>query len=123
MSQDVSFSPAASYLLETLRCLRFFHWNTTSFAAHQALGDIYSYLDSWTDDVTESWMGAFDSFVPPPESYETETYPTPQKLLYELRDWLLLEFPRYVKNSVVFLNKRDELVSRIDKTLYLLRLS
>lgn len=116
-----SFAPAASYLLGVLSHVRLFHWNTTSFAQHKALGEFYDYLDGWMDNVVESWMGVYKVPIQLVE-WKCE-FSDPVELLFNLREWLALDFPGYVGNQASFLNERDSLVLQINKLLYLLRLS
>lgn len=49
--------PLLSSLYSVLLSLKITHFNTTSFAAHEALGKIYDALDGVLDDLTEKWVG------------------------------------------------------------------
>lgn len=123
MSHELTFSPAASYLLDKLTTLRYFHWNEESLNRHEEIGKFYDYLDSWTDEIVEAWIGCFGRQVSPPSYSENVVFTNVEELLISLREWVVLDFPALVVNDRAFTNKADDLAFVIDKTLYLLRLN
>lgn len=123
MIDNRDFSLAAFRLLDTLSTLRFFHWTASSYSEHKVLGDFYDYLDSWVDSVVESYLGKGVYKLTAPSSFDTDVYDSPEALLISLRGWLSLEFSWFVGESPELLNKRDELVAELNKTLYLLRMT
>lgn len=49
-----------SRVFATRNITHLFHWNTRSFAQHQALGEFYEALPGLIDVVVEDYQGAFD---------------------------------------------------------------
>lgn len=111
----------AAYLMARLTTVKFFHWATTSYAEHQALGAFYDTFSSWVDEVVEAAIGASGGtrFQEPGGGDEVR-YQDASVLLSELKAYLVIDFPVAVNRSPDLLNMRDELLGQIHKTLYLL---
>lgn len=115
-----------SPLIQFQQQLRIFHWQTDSFAAHEAFGKTYEALDELIDSFVETYMGTFGRSKP------TTTF---QIYLKPLTDSSVVEesledFEFYLKNmnkeipdNTDLLNIRDEMLGAINKLRYLLSLN
>lgn len=56
-STEMSLEGVASRLTYFHEQLHLLHWNTTSYAEHQALGGLYDYVHDFKDGVVEKLMG------------------------------------------------------------------
>jgi DNA-binding ferritin-like protein len=107
--------------------LRIFHWQTTSFAQHEAFGQAYDALDALIDKFVEVFQGkkgmvkARDKFVV--ELRNLSDY-DPIACLEECSRFLSGELTRAldVDKDTDLLNLRDEMLATLSKTKYLLRL-
>jgi hypothetical protein len=113
-------------LVETQQQLRFLHWQTKSYAKHQAYGGIYSELDGLIDSFVETCMG----------KHGRPSYSGGYTL--EGQDIDELSIQEFVDSSVSFLigltekydgkadtdllNIRDEMLGEFNKLKYLLTL-
>lgn len=100
------------------------HWQTTSYAEHQATGDLYDYVHDFKDDVIEKLMGYMGkrprAFKMQPIMDTTSCTSIVQELksfAHELMEWA--EANRYCDVE----NMAQELSGKAAKTLYLLTLS
>lgn len=118
-------------LVSTFLCmqsqLRVWHWQTTSYAEHKALGKLYESLDGLVDDFIETFAGA--SGVPKAkEAFRTECVNHPgsdgvMSWMDEKIAWLQNDLPGQVgEGRSDLMNIRDEMVGAINQTKYLLRL-
>lgn len=112
-------------LLSTLMCgqihLRIIHWNTQSFATHEAIGELYEELAGLTDKLAEVYMGIYGRFGSIPcEILEKDI---PQAVDYVGRMSEIVEVLRKdMPNDSQIQNIIDEIAAAIDKTNYLLTL-
>jgi hypothetical protein len=113
-------------LVEIQQQLRFLHWQTKSYAKHQAYGGIYSELDGLIDSFVETCMG----------KHGRPSYSGGYTL--EGQDIDELSIQEFVDSSVSFLigltekydgkvdtdllNIRDEMLGEFNKLKYLLTL-
>lgn len=56
-SAEMSLDSVAAKLTYFHEQLHLLHWQTTSYAEHQALGGLYDYVHDFKDDVVEKLMG------------------------------------------------------------------
>jgi len=56
-NSEMSLESVAAKLTYFQIQLQFIHWQTKSFAEHQALGKLYDFVDGFKDDVVEKMMG------------------------------------------------------------------
>lgn len=106
--------------------LRVYHWQTTSYARHNAFGGAYSDLDDLIDSFMETYMGKYGRV----ELQEGETVDLYNIGALGLNDYLstvtafLLGFNDtldQIQDSDL-LNLRDEMLATINKLKYLLTL-
>lgn len=117
-------------LLFILNQLRIFHWQTTSYAEHQAFGLTYDSLDETIDKFVEVYMGKHgrvfqmgDNFNVQLYNYSSENLNQYIEKTIDYLTYNLLPSSEYepVKNTDL-LNIRDEMLGDINKLKYLLTL-
>jgi hypothetical protein len=113
-------------LVETQQQLRFLHWQTKSYAKHQAYGGIYSELDGLIDSFVETCMGKHGrpSFS---GGYTLEGQDIDEVSIQEFIDgtvsFLIGLSEKYDgKADTDLLNIRDEMLAEFNKLKYLLTL-
>lgn len=110
--------------------LRIFHWQTKSYAEHQALGSLYDALGGQIDDFVETFSGKRGAVPMSKETFAmaAENYKSKKEVMDYLDGvvtYLTTELPSYLDSSKDsdLLNIRDEMLGAVNKTKYLLRLS
>ena len=113
-------------LVEIQQQLRFLHWQTKSYAKHQAYGGIYSELDGLIDSFVETCMGKHGrpSFS---GGYTLEGQDIDEVSIQEFIDgtvsFLIGLSEKYDgKADTDLLNIRDEMLAEFNKLKYLLTL-
>jgi hypothetical protein len=107
--------------------LRIFHWQTSSFAQHEAFGKAYEALDGMIDEFVEVFQGkrgivkARDKFVV--ELHNLSDH-DPIACLDECSGFLSGDLTAALdaEKDTDLLNLRDEMLATLSKTKYLLRL-
>jgi hypothetical protein len=105
--------------------LRILHWQTSSFAEHKALGKAYDGLDGLIDSFVETYMGKHGKKFNGEMTLKIYNYAdaSPDSVMDHASNHLIKELPTYVdKTDTELLNIRDEMLSVIDTTKYLLTL-
>jgi DNA-binding ferritin-like protein len=113
----------ASTFLGFVMQIHIFHWLTTSFSQHKALGELYDGIHDLADDFMETYMGKYGrnigtnagSVVNYNTSNINETISSFEAYLIGLTN----EFP----NDSDLLNIRDEMLALVHKVQYLLTLN
>lgn len=107
--------------------LRVYHWQTESYAAHQAFGGAYDELNELIDSFIEEFMGknakivSKDKFKIILSNLEDST---PEQFIEDYINYLINELPKGLKDhDTNLLNIRDEMLSELQKLKYLLTLS
>lgn len=109
-------------LLMAQRCAHVHHWQTRSFAAHLALGELYELLTSFADELAEIYMGYSGEVVDPAQSdpnHFSQQDPVEftrqlNAVLAELRGTILVDRG----NELPLLNRYDELCGAVQRVLY-----
>ena len=114
-------------LLKLLNQLRIFHWQTDSYAQHQAFGSAYESLSELIDQLVEVHQGKYGkiSYESPAalELANSEDLDA-QSILTEVAGYLATNFTEMhdpVKDTDC-LNIRDEIIAQLNKLKYLLTL-
>lgn len=106
--------------------LRIHHWQTPSFAEHKALGKAYEALDALIDSFVETHMGKYGKDTEQERTITLHGYEKthPMPVLKYFEDYLLNELPSELdrEKDSDLLNIRDEMISIINTTKYLLTL-
>lgn len=112
-------------LIQFVQQLRIFHWQTDSYAQHQAFGRIYDALDDLSDTFVEMYMGKFGRAKP------TVTYQISLRSLTgpQVVDEVIAAFIEYLNSmsdhaeiSSDLLNIRDSILGEVHTLKYLLTL-
>ncbi len=107
--------------------LKIHHWQTKSYAEHQALGGAYDEFSGLIDEFIEVFMGKYgriessDGFKIELENYKNVS---PSDFADKYVDYLVNELPKSLEESDTDLfNIRDEMLAQLNKLKYLLTLS
>jgi len=107
--------------------LRIFHWQTKSYAEHQALGGLYGDLDPLIDEFVEVFSGRYG--VPAAKNQYSLTFGNYKdnagcvEFIDKTIQYMMKDVPAMLKpEDTDLLNLRDEMVGALNKTKYLLRL-
>lgn len=113
----------ASKLVEIHNQLRFFHWQTTSYARHQAYGGAYEALDGLIDSFVEVLMGKYGRVPALPMKVYNRNEKDCMTFIEETIAYLLgLSTMLSPTNDTDLLNIRDEMIAEFNKLKYLLTL-
>lgn len=107
--------------------LKIHHWQTKSYAQHQALGSTYDAFTGLIDEFIEVFMGKYgrvkskEGFDIKLTNYESLS---PNELTDKYVDYLINELPKSLddKKDTDLLNIRDEMLGELNKLKYLLTL-
>jgi hypothetical protein len=95
------------------------HWQSKSYAEHQALGKFYEELPGKVDELVEAIQGKYDSTIEFPATYHSPAS-TGKRELHELSEYFEEKRSVLPQDSEIQ-NIADEIQALIDSTLYLLR--
>lgn len=107
--------------------LRFYHWQTGSYARHVAVGNLYDTLSTLIDKFVEVYMGRYgrpmledgSMSITVKEMTDEKAHEYMQEYIYFLKK----EMPRHLKQTDTdLLNIRDEMLGEFNKVLYLFTL-
>lgn len=115
-----SIAATFSYFHEELHLL---HWQTTSYAQHQALGSLYEFVHAMKDEVVEKLMGYMGK-RPKPFKIEPLKAESPMIVITNLATFAYDLYEWAGKNKYCDVeNLAQELSGEAAKTKYLLTLS
>jgi hypothetical protein len=106
--------------------LRILHWQSHSFSEHKALGKAYDGLDPLIDSFVETYMGKYGKRVAGDFTISLSNYDKakPLMVLSAFGNYLQNDLPNSLsENDSDLLNIRDEMLSIVNTTKYLLTLS
>jgi len=114
-------------LLTTTHQLHVYHWQTDSYAAHQAFGGAYDAIDGLMDQFVEVFMGKYGK-VASKDGFDIKlgniTDKKPDEFIDEMIEFMTTEVPKSLKDTDTdLLNIRDEILGELNKLKYLLTLS
>ena len=119
-----SESPAEELICELLEATmqaKIFHWQTSSYAEHQALGAFYDGVSDLTDTLVEAYQGKFGRVM---SGHELEIKPytmdAPLAFVNEFCMFLRNEARIAVMGDSALNNILDEILALTEKTQYLL---
>jgi DNA-binding ferritin-like protein len=114
-----------SPLIQFQQQLRIFHWQTSSYAQHQAFGSAYEELDDLVDSFVEKYMGTYGRSKPI-ASFHIILEPLASN---EIIDITIDDFVDYLKemdneipSDTELLNIRDEILGEVRELKYQLSL-
>ena len=115
-----SIAAKLTYFHEQLHLL---HWQTTSYAEHQALGGLYDYVHDFKDDIVEKIMG-YTGKRPTPYKIEALTNCTASQCVSDLMNFATALKGYGERNAYHDVcNLADSLSGEAAKVKYLLTLS
>lgn len=114
-------------LLTLVNQLKIYHWQTNSYAQHQAFGKIYDSISDLMDEYVEIFMGKYgkvknkNGFDIKLKNIEDEDF---YNFIDEFCNLLVGEFVQNLdkEKDTDLLNLRDEILSQLNKLKYLLTL-
>ncbi len=113
----------ASKLVEIQSQLKFYHWQTTSYARHIAFGGIYDALSPLIDTFVEVLMGKYGRVPALPIKLYNRNEKEPMEFIEETIAILQgLSDKLDSEKDTDLLNIRDEMLSEFNKLKYLLTL-
>ena len=120
---EIRMHEVASKLIEVHNQLKFFHWQTTSYARHQAYGGTYDALTGLIDNFVEVMMGKYGRVPALPMKVYNRNEKDCMTFIDETIAYLLsLSNALNPSNDSDLLNIRDEMLSEFNKLKYLLTL-
>lgn len=117
-----------SYFIQMREQYQVFHWQTTSYAQHQAFGGIYSSLSSLIDTFMEAYIGKYTrnqlSSGPFRISLQSLSDTDPVEFTNDCIEYLEDRIPSVLDSEDTdLLNVRDEMLGELNKLKYLLTLN
>jgi hypothetical protein len=106
-----------SKVFTTRNLLHFAHWNTKSFAAHMALGDLYEQIVEDVDDLVEVIQGERGIL----SGFCTEKAEIPTDILTHIRQeasWIKANRVGIAESSSTIENLIDGLLAKYQKAIY-----
>lgn len=119
---------AMTKFLSILNQIRVFHWQTKSFAEHEALGKLYGFLDTLIDEFVEVFSGRHGEVPKANEVFDAKarnyvSNADTKAYLDEIADYLGGEVNDFIEDDTELANIRDEMLAAVNRTKYLLGLS
>jgi len=108
--------------------IKLYHWQTSSYPRHKATCDLLAAILPLIDTFVETYMGRYQrpSFESGFKMNIQELKDNDDSALSLLKDYIFYlqnDLPKYLEdNDTDLLNIRDEIVSNLNKTLYLFTL-
>lgn len=115
-----------SILLELQNQLRIYHWQTDSYAAHQALGNAYEDLNESIDSFIEEFMGKYGK-IRSDKGFNISLKNIDESDINDVIntaiEFLSKQLPSVLQEEDTnLLNIRDEMLGTLEKLKYLLTL-
>ena len=116
--------------MEILMMIKMYHWNTSSYATHQATDELYSKINKHMDHFMEIFMGKTGKRIEmkSKDSITIRNLSSKSKLRSQITDYKSYlvnlnnnPFMKLMTNTDLF-NIRDELLADLNQFLYLLTL-
>lgn len=113
---------AIHFLIQFEQQLRVFHWQTKSYARHQAYGSTYDAMGDLIDAFAEIYMGKYGRFSTAPVTLKNLENETQIEGLLNSFTKGLESFSQMFQNDSDLLNLRDEILANANKLKYLITL-
>lgn len=119
---ESSESPQEELLCEMLEAsaqAKVFHWQTSSFAEHEAMGEFYNDFNSLMDKFIEAYQGCYGRIMVGCEmEVKPYTMEAPVAFLTELKDYISGDARMLVLGNSALANILDEINGLVGQTLY-----
>ena len=120
---EINMHEIASTLVAIQTQLRFFHWQTKSYARHQAYGGTYSAMNGLIDSFVEVLMGKYGRVPAMPFKLYNRNEKDIISFIDETISYLLnLNNTLNSQTDSDLLNIRDEMLAEFNKLRYLITL-
>ena len=129
MNESENIGKIALTFLDMLNQTKLYHWKTKSYSRHKASCELIGDLTDITDKIIETLQGSKNERLNIPENFNkitltNNTDDSMVELINYFKEWLIGKFPLYLnENDTDIINLRDELLQKINKTLYLFSLN
>jgi hypothetical protein len=119
----MKFEQLVRYTLEYGNQLRYYHWQTNSYAQHEALGKFYDSITGILDGLVETWSGRLGNIKVDQGSVELVDY-TDVEAVIESAEALREAYEEFSKTVSYqdIQDQIDDMITSINQTIYLLRL-
>jgi len=115
-------SPQEELLCEMLEAsaqAKVFHWQTSSFAEHEAMGEFYDGFNDLMDKFIEAYQGCYGRIMLGCElEVKPYTMDAPMTFMSEFKEYVSGEARMLVMGNSALLNILDEIKALTDQTLY-----
>lgn len=119
---DSKESPQEELLCEMLEAsaqAKVFHWQTSSFAEHEAMGEFYDGFNGLMDKFIESYQGCYGRIMLGCEmEVKPYTMDAPVAFMTSFKDYVSGEARMLVMGNSALLNILDEIKALTEQTLY-----
>ena len=119
----MNFEQLVRYTLEYSNQLRYYHWQTPSYAQHEALGKFYEGITEVLDGLVETWQGRNGNIKVDNGKVELVDY-TDVETVIESAETLREVYEEFAKTVPYgdINDQIDDMITQINQTIYLLRL-
>lgn len=115
-------SPQEELLCEMLEAsaqAKVFHWQTSSFAEHEAMGEFYEGFNGLMDKFIESYQGCYGRIMLGCElEVKPYTMDAPMTFMSEFKQYISGDARMLVMGNTALLNILDEIKALAEQTLY-----
>jgi hypothetical protein len=119
-SNESAINELVERVFATRNLVHFAHWNTNSFAAHSALGDLYDSIVDEVDNLVETYQGEF-GLLTGLECCECKQPPDIIAHIKSDSDWVKSNRNKIANGSTTIENLVDGVMAAYNKTLYKLK--
>lgn len=129
MSIQENIGKISLTFLDVINQLKIYHWQTLSYARHKSSCQLITDISEITDKIIETLQGSKSVRLYIPEDFSTITLSNQSDkniigLLEYFKVWLIETFPSYLEPiDTDIINLRDEMLGKINQTLYLFTLN
>jgi hypothetical protein len=118
---------AVHELLQFQILIKLYHWQTKTYSKHIASDDLYNSISKNIDLIVETLQGEQNTRINFSKScilhLENMNNKNVIQLLVKCKDWLDTKFIKMFSKSKFLINIKDDIVTDINKTLYLFTLN
>ncbi len=118
-----------AFMMTMVDTIKLYHWETRSYPEHKATDELYETLNKLVDTFIEVLLGKTNSRFNIPRSLNLEiiNFKNTNELISQINNYkdYLIKMDKYLPskmNNSDLLNIRDEILSQLNKFLYLLSL-
>ena len=119
----MNFEQLVRYTLEYSNQLRYYHWQTPSYAQHEALGKFYDGITETLDGLVETWQGRNGNIKVDQGSVDLVDYTDVDSVIESAESIRKLyeDFSKSIPYQDIQ-DQIDDMVKLINQTIYLLKL-